>query len=924
MLYGRRAERARIGELLRLARESRSGVLVLRGDPGVGKSALLEDAREQAGGMLVLHASGVESEAQLPFAVLHQLLRPVLDELGALPGPQASALRGALGLEDVGGDQRFLVSAAVLSLLDEAATRQPVLCLVDDAHWLDEASAGALVFVARRLEAEGVVMLFAAREGEARRFEAPGLPELELGGLDRDAAGELLEANAGALGEGARDRLISGTGGNALALLELPSALSPAQLAGHEPLLDPLPVGARVERAFLARVERLPADTRTLLLVAAADDDGDVATVLRAAARLGAAPEALDAAEQARLLQVREGRLELRHPLVRSAVYQAAPHSRRAEAHRALAAALDGDEAADRRAWHLAAATVEPDESVVGALEEAAARARRRSAFGAASKAFERAAALSADSPARAWRLGAAAENAWFAGQVERARFLLDQAAPLSTDPLQRADMARWRGLVDLTSSVPADALRRFLPAAREVAPLDAGRALYLCNLANLAATYAADRQASIEIGELAASLDPGPGPMGGLLRELPVGLGRLAAGDAYEAAEHLRRALVHAGELDELSLGREPAGLILAGRAALFLGDDQASFRLNGGAVSRARATGSLALLVQALPRLGHSELFAGRWPGAAASAREGRELARELGLTDVEAHALGLLALVAASTGNEERCLELAAQATGLAAARTLSHVVDLGGWALLRLDLALGRAEEAYERAGRLSSVLFSFWSLLDRVEAAVRAGQPDAGRAWLEEVEPWAEATGAAWARATARHCAALLADDDGEAERLLREALALHGDAERPFERARTALALGELLRRSRRRIDARGHLRDALATFDALGAAPWAAHAEAGLRASGRTARRRDPSTIEDLTPQELQIARRVAEGHTNREVAAQLYLSPRTIDFHLRNVFRKLRVATRTELAHVDLDAVAAASALADPPVRA
>ena len=787
MLYGRRAERTRIGELLRLAGQSRSGVLVLRGDPGVGKSTLLADAREQAGGMLVLEASGVESEAQLPFAVLHQLLRPVLGELDALPGPQASALRGALGLEEVAGDQRFLVSAAVLSLLDEAAANGPVLCLVDDAHWLDEASSGALVFVARRLEAEGVVMLFAAREGEVRRFDAPGLPELWLGGLDADAAGELLDATAGALSPAARDHLIAGTGGNALALLELPSALSAAQLAGHEPLLDPLPVGTRVEQAFLARVERLPADTRTLLLVAAADDEGDVATVLRAAAALGCTPAALDPAEAAGLLQIRGGRLTLRHPLVRSAVYQAAPHSRRAEVHRALAAALDGEESADRRAWHLAAATVEPDEAVVEALEQAAGRARRRSAFAAASKAFERAAALSGDGAARARRLGAAAENAWFAGQVDRARFLLDQAAPLSTDPLQRADMARWRGLVDLTSGVPADALRAFLPAAREVAPLDPGRALYLCNLANLAATYAADVPASIEIGRGRRRVGPCRAAMPGLLRELPVGLGRLAAGDAPEAAEHLRRALDLSDGLDDGALGREPAGLILAGRAALFLGDDEASFRLNGGAVARARADRLARAAGAGAAPAGALRALRRPLAGRRGERREGRELARELGLTDVEAHALGLLALVAASTGKEDRCLELAAQATGLAAARTLSHVVDLSSWALLRLDLALGRAEEAYERARRVSSALFTLWSLLDRVEAAVRAGEPASGRAWLEEVEPWAEAAGAAWARATARHCSALLSDDDAEAERCTGRPWTLH--AARPAVRA---------------------------------------------------------------------------------------------------------------------------------------
>src|SRR5918999_4544588 len=378
MLYGRDPERSRIGELLEGARASRSAVLVISGEPGVGKSALLEDARDQAGDMVVLGGAGVESEAQLPFAALHQLLRPVLSHVEDLPQPQAAALDGALGLAAGGGENRFLVSLAVLSLLAEAAEQRPLLCLVDDAQWLDDASGDALVFVARRLEAEGIVMLFAAREGETRTFDAPGLPELQLGGLDSSAAAALIDGHAGdALSSEVRDRLVVETGGNPLALLELSSTWSEAQLSGAESVLGPIPVSTRVERAFLARVDALSEETQTLLLVAAADDSGDLATVLRAAVQLGAAAESLDSAEQAGLVHVRGAGLELRHPLVRSAVYQAAPLSKRQAAHRALASVLDSEIEADRRARHPAAASVEPDASVGEALEQAAERARR-------------------------------------------------------------------------------------------------------------------------------------------------------------------------------------------------------------------------------------------------------------------------------------------------------------------------------------------------------------------------------------------------------------------------------------------------------------------------------------------------------------------------------------------------------------------
>src|SRR5512132_108736 len=478
MLYGRDAERSAVTALLDAARNSRSGVLVLRGQAGAGKSALLQDAVEHASDLQVLEARGIESEAELAFAGLHQLLRPILGQVDGLPGPQATALRAAFGLEQGRVDDRFLVSVAVLSLLAEAAERRPVLCVVDDAHWLDEASANALFFVARRLEAEGVVVLFAARDGDPRRFGAVGLPELEIGGLDGVAVAALLAERAAVpVAPQVRDRLLERTGGNPLALGELPSVLTADQLAGRQPLPHRLPLTDGVERAFLERVRRLPDDAQALLLIAAAEDTGRQATVTAAAATLGAGVAALDAAETAGLVRVRAGAIAFPHPLVRSAVYQGATSSQRRRAHRALAGAADREGDADRRAWHLAAAAVEPDERVVRELDAAAERASGRGGFEAASAALERAATLTADPGARGRRLVAAAEHAWVAGQLGRTAGLLEAVRPLATEPLLRADVGRLRGWFELSVGSVAAAQPILVQAALDAAPVDPGRA---------------------------------------------------------------------------------------------------------------------------------------------------------------------------------------------------------------------------------------------------------------------------------------------------------------------------------------------------------------------------------------------------------------------------------------------------------------
>jgi DNA-binding NarL/FixJ family response regulator/predicted ATPase len=922
MLYGRDAERSSVAALLDDARAGRSGVLVLRGEPGVGKSALLDDARRQAGGMAVLSSCGIESEAQLPYAGLHQLLRPVLGELDTLPEPQARALRGALGLEVGAADEWFLVSLAVLSLLAEAAERRPLLCLVDDAHWLDDASAESLVFAARRLEAEGLAMLFAAREGELRSFEAPGLAELRLGGLDLDAAGALLDQHVGAsLSPEARARLIEGTDGNPLALLELCSTLSEAQLAGTAPLLDPLPVGARIERAFLARVRGLPEDTQTLLLVAAADDGGVPATVLGAAAVLGVPVDALDAGEQAGLLRVRASRLEFRHPLIRSAVYQAAPFSRRQAAHRALASVLAGDADADRRAWHRAAASVEPDASVAEELEEAARRAQRRSGFVAASLGFERAAALVTDERHKLQLLIDAVDGAWLAGRLERALMLLERARPFAADPSERAEIDRWRGLIELNVGVPADACELLVRAAPDMAAADAVQALYMLSLACIGAGYAGERATGTAIAQRADQIRMDDAPLARFLANFVRGMCAYFAGDFDRAAWSFRDTLQLADQADAADEASFRGLFLLAGGAGLFLGDDRLADRLNRRVVTRARETGAISLLTQALPRLALTEVPAGRWSSAAAGLNEGLQLARQTCQHQVVAHMLATLALVAAVRGEEEECRSLAAESHELASTRRLVHVALTARWALLLLELGLGRPDEALLCAREITEPPLALWAGPDRIEAAIRASDTQAARDWLAGFEPWAQSSGAAWARAAVLRCRALLSGDD-EAEQLFAAALDAHGEASRPFERARTELAFGEFLRRSRRRLDSREHLRNALDGFDALGATLWTERASVELRASGQMARRREPSTRDDLTAQELQIARFVARGSSNREVAAQLFLSPRTIDFHLRNIFRKLGISSRIQLVALDLDGEHGSPAGAEPAI--
>ena len=912
MLYGRDSERARIGELLRAAHDSQAGVLVLQGEPGVGKSALLQDARERASGMEVLWARGVESESELPFAALHQLMRPALGATDRLPAPQAAALRAALGLGESGGSERFLVSAACLTLLSELAEQRPVLCLVDDAHWLDGPSADALLFVARRLAADAVVMLFAARERQGRRFDAADLPSLVVGGLDAAASAALLDARAGAAtSPHVRARLLEVTGGNALALLELPTGLTEAQMAGSEPLPHELPLTQRVEQMFGDRARRLPEPTQRLLLIAAADDSGAMATVARAGELQGLAPGTLTPAEQAGLIEVRGTRLEFRHPLVRSAVYGAAASGERRAAHRALADALGDDEQhADRAAWHLAAATLEPDEEVVRALERAAARAEGRAGYAAAAKALERAAELSAVAEAKGERLVGAARASSLAGRNEQAVALAEQALGLVGDPLLQAEIARVRGVYEVARGRPADGRRLLVQAASGIAGKDPGKALELLVEALGAAQSGGDMDALVEISRLAEGLALPPGGAPAEAVKLLGGIGALASGDPGRAAPLLERGMASA------AASEDPRLVLLAGSAAIWLGDHERSAALLSRAATLARARGAMALLAGTLALRGPQLYLAQRFDEAAMTATEALGLAREVGADNLLTLSLSVLATTAAVRGRDDEAHERAAEVLELAQTRGLGGPPAAAAiWALAAVDLARGRWAEGFERLDALTrpdapfgSPLVAIMSTADRIEAAVRAGLLDEARASLAPFEAWAVHSGAPWAQPVLASLKAQLTAG-AEATAHFEAAIALHDDA-RPLDLARIRLLFGEHLRRERRRVDARVQLRAALETFERFGAAPWADRATAELRASGETARRREPGAADQLTPQELQVAQLVAEGLSNKEVAAQLFLSPRTIDAHLRSVFAKLDVTSRTQLARMPLGA--------------
>jgi DNA-binding CsgD family transcriptional regulator len=888
-LHGRDAELAELGDLLGRARKGVSGALVVRGDAGIGKTALLAEVTSLADGFRVLRATGAEEEAGLPFAGLHLLLRPVLDRATALPSVQAQALRGALGLAEAGPPDRFLVGLAVLSLLAELAVGQPLLCVVDDAHWLDRASADALLFAARRLGNESVVLLFGTRPGA---FPAAGLPECNLRGLSAQAAADLLGTS---LPPERRYRILAEAAGNPLALLELPRALADS---GRE---DPLPLTDRLRNAFESQLGGLPAPARTLLLIAAAEGTGELAPILRAAASLGASLADLDTARAAGLVEVTGSTLAFRHPLIRAAVQHAAPLAMRRAAHQALAGALDGPGQAGRRAWQRAAAAAGPDEEIATALEQAADRSRERSGEAGTLSWYERAAELSTDPAAKARRLTLAAEAAAESGGLDRAAALAAEGLRLATSPDTvpvAAVLLQIQATVAFARGDPVTAHRRLMEASDLIAAADRGQAAALLVEAAHVGWYAGEGELAESVTRLEA-LDVPHDPLARLLlRAVAPILGGRAAGSPPDGA---------LAEARSAATGNVP-GLILISGLALILGQDAAAQRIGTELSQELRAAGRIGWLPSTLFYAGSAQAYGGRHQEARQTVAEGLRLARDTGQQRWVDALAEPLALLAAARGDEQLCRELAGDALGRASRPAWS--VPWTSSALGLLHLGLGRPGQALAQLAALAGGRRFFHipatrSTPDLVEAAVRLGRAEVAAEPLALFETWSLNTGQVWAAALVHRCRALLAGD----EHHFRKALALHEQDERPFDEARTRLLYGEWLRREKRKADARIHLQGALEIFERLGATPWADRARAELTATGTAARPADHGLAGSLTPQELQIVRLAARGLSNKDIAAQLFLSPRTVGHHLYKAYPKLGVASRGELAHLDLD---------------
>ena len=906
-LHGRAAERAAIDRLLQEATSSRSGLLLREGEPGAGKSALLHSARQQAGalGVPVVQALGEKAETELSFAGLHQLLHPLLGHLPALPEAQAAAVSAALRLGPGHAEDRVLVSVGVLTLLTEAAAGRGLLCLVDDAQWVDQPSLDALGFVARRLQAEGIVLLMARRD---RGPEPTGevWPRLVVEGLDEEAAGALLAERSGtAVDPGVVRELVGRTRGNPLALGEFGAELTADQLQGREMLPAALPLGTGVERAFLEQVRRLPAQTQTALLVAAAEEVGDLAVVTAAAARLGLDPSCLDPAEACALVSVTGERISFRHPVVRTAVYSGAGSGRRREVHRALAAVLDPEARDGRRAWHLAAATVEPDETVAAELQTAAEHARARGGHASASALLDRAARLTPETERRTRRLIAAARATWQAGRTVRTTELIDEAEALASRPADLGGLLRLRGAVELGSGVLTDAFSTLMRAAallEQEAPVAAARCLVQ---AAQTASYVGSLDRFAEIGDAVGRLPAEPAEVK-CTRMLLQGIAAVVAGNAVRGRELLAGGIDRARRLGDVRLE------VWAGVGCLYLGQAAQAIALFHRAADVARASGHLGALPGHLDFITSQELLSGHLAHALALSDEALRLAQETGQENLAAVHLARMAMLHALRGQEEQCRAAAGAALRTALARRIGLAAATARHALAMLAMAHGEYAEALRLLDLLVAPepgsghpMITLFSLPDRIEAAVRAGVPDTARASLELLESWQVGAERGEARALLARSRALLAEDDEQTIVCLQEAVGLH-DGSVPLERARTELYLGETLRRMRRRVDARRALRSAAEVFGQVGAEPWAERARRELRATGESARRGKAAAGEQLTPQELRIARMAAEGSSNKEIAAQLFLSPRTVEYHLYKIFPRLGVASRTELARL------------------
>ena len=888
-----------LDRLIEAVRAGESRALVVSGEPGVGKTALLDYMVERASGCRVERASGVQSEMELAFAGLNQLVAPMLDHVERLPVPQRDALRTAFGLSPGSAPDRFFVALAVLSLLSEVAEEQPLICLVDDEQWLDRASAQVLAFVARRLEAEGVGLVFAAR---APSDELAGLPELMVEGLGEDDARGLLDSVLpGPLDARVRDQIVTETRGNPLALLELPRGMTPAELAGGFGLPGAVPLSGRIEESFRRRLDGLPAATRRLLQLAAADPVGEPLLVWRAAERLGIGTEAATPAAEVGLLEF-GARVRFRHPLVRSAAYRSASTKERQEVHGALAEVTDPEIDPDRRAWHRAQAAAGPDEQVAEELERSAGRAQARGGLAAAAAFLERAAMLTPEPARRAQRLLAAARAKRDAGALDAALGLLVavEAGPL--DALRSAEVEHLRGQIAFDQQRVSDAARLLLSAARHLEPLDADLARETHLEALVAAMWASELDSPggmLEAAEAARTAPGGPEPPRPVDLLLDAFALRLTDGYAA-AAPTLTRALE---PFLALSVSTDDIGRWRwSATVALELWDFESWHALAARQVQFARDTGALVQLQYALDLLAWTHHVAGELTAAAQLIEEERLVAEATGnppLTYTEM-------MLAAWRGREAPASELIEATLQEASAGGLG--VNLATYASAVLYNGLGRHDAARDAAWRVFEhdlVAYGPFVVPELAEAASRTGDVASLRAALEWLSERTRVTPSDWVLGIEARVRALLGQGDA-ADGLYRESIDRLGRTRVRVELARAHLLYGEWLRRERRRTDAREQLRTAHEMLDTMGVEAFAERARRELLATGETVRKRTVETRDELTAQEAQIARLARDGLSNPEIGTRLFISPRTVKYHLRKVFLKLDISSRNQLDRV------------------
>jgi DNA-binding NarL/FixJ family response regulator len=910
-MLGRASEASLVESLVRDARGGVSGSLLVSGEPGIGKTLVLDHARSASDGMRLLETAGAEGESHLGFAGLSDLLGAVLHLVDELPVPQAIALRGALALGPPAPGDRFTAYAATLGLLATAAEEEPVLCIVDDAHWLDAESLEALLFVARRLGAEGIALILGARDDVSQRLEDAPLPRLRLPGLGRADAAELVARSSQAdAAPPVVEALVAGAAGNPLALIEVASALTPSQLAGTDPLPDPLPVGPYLRDALLRPVLALPERTRRALLVASADD-GAAGLLMAALATEGLGMADLEPAERAGVIAIGPTRARFSHPLVRAAVYQSADAPARRAAHRAHAASAGalGESALDRRAWHLALAATGPDEAVAADLEAAGGRAAARNGHAAACAAFESAARLSPDLVDRGRRLATAGQNALTAGEFSRAGGLFDEVLALDAEPPQVLQAMVGRGYVETFSGSARHAVNLLLSAADRAEPASESAAASLLIQATIPAVMRTDLGRAVALVARAAPLAASGPPALRAQHDVVASIISTLVGRPRDASPE------SVSELARQVASGDPTSFVwMMGWFQVLMFTERYHEAVVGldRVIRSIRERSSPSAL--ALPLFTRAEVYrrTGRLDEAAADAAESIRLAEDTGQKSNAGISRWVLARIEAVRGRGATCRSLTDDMIAAVAPSEASSLRNYADEALGLLALGEGRHDDATEHLSaverrygesdvRPSALVDAF--VQDLIEALARVGRFAEAEEALAQLENHSRETATIWPAAAAARCRGLMAADN-EFEAQFERALALHAQTSTPFERARTELCLGERRRRARRVREARPPLRAALEAFEALGAAPWAESARRELRAAGGRPRGPRTPTVEALTPQELQVALAVAEGATNKEAATALLISPKTIEYHLARVYAKLGVRSRAELA--------------------